>query len=169
MKRTILTLAIALLACSGLGAQTGSAALDSAFVAGRIFHTMPGCVTILQSPAVRSAIESQTLHNSGKMFYGFRIRLYYGNSRTARGESASCENRFRTLFPEIPCERTYTNPNFKVTAGNFRTRTEAEKALRVIKGVFSGATIVKERFRYPSLDGLTPVLPDSLDLYNPQF
>ena len=172
MKKLFLTLILALAALS-LGAQQTPDSLrvsaDSTSFTRRIFGVMPDNVTVQQPAQVLQALQAQTERNAGKMFYGFRIRIYYDHKQTARGESASCESRFRSLFPAYPCYRTYNNPNFKVTVGDFRTRTEAEKALRVIREYFADASIVKESFRYPSLDDAVPAVADTFLFYNPQF
>ena len=172
MKKLLLTLVFALAALS-LGAQQTPDSLwvsaDSMAFTRRIFSVMPDNVTVQQPSQVSQALQVQTARNAGKMFYGFRIRIYYDHRQTSRGESASCENRFRSLFPSYPCYRTYSNPNFKVTVGDFRTRTEAEKALRVIREYFADAAIVKESFRYPSLDDAVPAVADTFLFYNPHF
>ena len=59
--------------------------------------------------------------------------------------------RFNTLYPHIQAYRSFASPNFKVTAGNFRTRLEAEALLQRIKGDFPDAFIVRERFKYPTI------------------
>jgi hypothetical protein len=125
--------------------------LDSTLLGRDIFSTLPEQVVIRQSSAVRDALNKQVAGNAAKMYNGFRIRLYFASTRTAREESASVIRRFNELYPHIQAYRSFASPNFKVTAGNFRTRLEAEALLRQIKVDFPDAFIVRERFKYPSI------------------
>lgn len=157
MKRIILTLALALLAALGANAQ-----IDSTLVGSNIFATLPAGVKVHQSPAIRSAMFSHVERNATKQFTGFRIRIFNESIQNARGLSSAAEERFSTLYPNIPTYRTYAAPFFKVTVGDFRTRVEAEKALRTIKGDFPEAIIVKERFKYPALEAADLSTPEVL-------
>lgn len=148
MKRTILVLALILLAAAGANAQ-----IDSTLVGSNIFATLPSGVKVHQSPAIRSAMFSHVERNATRQFTGFRVRIFNESIQNARSLSAAAEERFRTIYPNIPTYRTYAAPFFKVTVGDFRTRVEAEKALRAIRGDFPDAIIVKEKFKFPALDG----------------
>ena len=125
--------------------------LDSALVGRDIFSTLPEQVVVRQTPAVRAALNRQVAGNAAKMYNGFRIRLYFASTRTAREESASVIRRFNEKYPHSEAYRSFASPNFKVTVGNFRTRLEAEALLQKIKGDFPDAFIVRERFKYPTI------------------
>ena len=125
--------------------------IDSTLMGRDIFSALPERVVVRQSPAVRAALNRQVSANASKNYSGFRIRLYFASSRTAREESAAVIRRFNDLYPHIQAYRTFSSPNFKVTVGNFRTRLDAEALLRQLKGDFPDAFIVRERFKYPSL------------------
>lgn len=125
--------------------------VDSTLLGRDIFSALPERVVVRQSPAVRAALNKQVAANAGKQYNGFRIRLYFASTRTARDESAAVIRRFNALYPHIQAYRSFASPNFKVTAGNFRTRLEAEALLQRIKGDFPDAFIVRERFKYPTI------------------
>ena len=146
--RKFLTSALALilsLACAS--AQQ----VDSTLLGASIFNTLPSGVTVRQSAAVRSSMYEQTLRNADKLFAGFRIRIYNESVQGARSLSGQAESRFRALYPSIEAYRSYDAPYFKVVVGDWRTRTDAEKALRLIKAEFPDAVIVKDRFKFPTL------------------
>ena len=105
---------------TGLEAQ-----VDSTLVGRDIFSALPEQVVVRQTPAIRSALNKQVSANASKNYNGFRIRLYFASSRTAREESAAVIRRFNTMYPYIQAYRTYSSPNFKVTVGNFRSRLDA--------------------------------------------
>ena len=162
-KRFLLTLAALLLPALLLSAQnleeagdelehTGNEVqVDSVLLGRDIFSALPERVVVRQDAAVRQALVRHVEKNASKSYSGFRIRLYFASSRTAREESASVIRRFSAMYPGIQAYRTYASPNFKVSVGNFRTRLEAEALLRQIKADFPDAFIVRERFKYPSI------------------
>ena len=125
--------------------------VDSLLLGRDIFSALPEQVVVRQSSAVREALNRQVASNGTKSYSGFRIRLYFASSRTAREESAAVIRRFHDLYPHIQAYRSFSSPNFKVTVGNFRTRLDAEAFLRKLKGDFPDAFIVRERFKYPSI------------------
>lgn len=166
MKNKILLIILALLAsCPFLMAQnfeeegttseiehTGEEVqVDSTLLGRDIFSALPEQVVVRQSQAVRNALNKQVASNAARSYSGFRIRLYFASTRTAREESASVIRRFSEMFPEVQAYRTYESPNFKVTVGNFRSRLDAEAFLRGIKADFPDAFIVRERFKFPSI------------------
>lgn len=154
--RKILYMALLVLSCSLAQAQSMEPAVDSTLLGTNIFATMPANVKVYQSPAVRSAVFTHVERNSEKMFTGFRIRIFNESAQNARAMSEAAEARFRAAYPGIATSRTYSAPFFTVTAGNFRTRVDAERALKAIRDEFPTAIIVKERFKYPSLGDQAP-------------
>ena len=62
----------------------------------------------------------------------FRIRIFNDNQQSARVSSEAAEKRFQAMCPGIPTYRTYSNPYFKVVAGDFRTKSEALKVLQTV-------------------------------------
>jgi len=125
--------------------------VDSSLLGRDIFSALPEQVVVRQSAEVRAALNNQVASAADKSFNGFRVRLYFASSRTAREESSAVIRRFNERYPYVQAYRTYSSPYFKVTAGNFRTRLEAEAFLQEIKGAFPDAFIVRERFKYPSI------------------
>ncbi|MBT5858669.1 MAG: SPOR domain-containing protein [Flavobacteriales bacterium] len=72
---------------------------------------------------------------------GYCVQLYSGNDR---GKAQSLKYKFMKKFPEITSV-TYEriNPNWKVRAGKFRTKLEAEKLKSIISEEFPGCYISK--------------------------
>ena len=62
--------------------------------------------------------------------------------------------RFKGMYPGIAAYRTYSNPFFKVTVGDFRTKSEAMRLLQQVKGSFPSAFIVKETINYPPVGSI---------------
>ena len=188
MRKAILTAIIAAasaLVPSALSAQTAKQALPEGYSAidtvvyitipqvnkalegADILNIMPLNVKVKQSPSVRSALRTQISQNAERQFTGFTIRVYHDNSQQARATSERIEATLRGGYPTLPVVRSYSNPYFNVTIGNFRTRSDAEKALRSLTSEYPDATIIKDKFKYPALDGGAVYRADTLSVVVP--
>lgn len=126
--------------------------LDSLLVGASIFDRLAEYNTeVNQIPQIREAFSKYIEQNSGKKRHGYRIRIFISNAQNARAQSLEVENSFKKLFPAIPTYRTPSNPYFKVTVGNYRTRSDAARALTIIKEEYPAAFMVKETIDYPEL------------------
>ncbi|MBQ8062198.1 MAG: SPOR domain-containing protein [Bacteroidales bacterium] len=167
MKRIIVTALAALLMAFSMAAQTESvpaqgAALDSTLVGKNIFSLLPSKskgakanVSVHQSDNIMKALNNQIASNSSRKVSGYRVRIFNDNKQTSRGASEAALNRFKGMYPGIAAYRTYSNPFFKVTVGDFRTKSEAMQLLQQIKGSFPSAFIVKESaINYPPVGSI---------------
>ena len=126
--------------------------LDSLLVGASIFDRLAEYNTeVNQIPQIRDAFSKYIEQNSGKKRHGYRIRIFISNAQNARAQSLEVENSFKKLFPAIPTYRTPSNPYFKVTVGNYRSRSDAARALTIIKEEYPAAFMVKETIDYPEL------------------
>ena len=71
----------------------------------------------------------------------YKIQVYSGNRLGAKNAQKDFSNSFSDWRPSMQ----YETPNFKIWAGNFRTRLEADRALKRIKRKFNNAFIFKPK------------------------
>jgi hypothetical protein len=81
--------------------------------------------------------------------YGFRVQIFFGSSRQA---AYSAQERFRQDYPDYRTYISYTEPNFKVHVGDFRTRLEAQKLASQLNRVFTSLFIISEKISVPKFD-----------------
>ena len=136
-----------------------SAAMDSTLIGKSIFNLLSARhengesnVTVHQSQRIFDAFESYLTANPSRTQTGFRVRIFNDNKQTSRNDSETALERFKGMFPGVSAYRTYSNPFFKVTVGDFRTRSEAMQLLQQVKGTFPTAFIVRETIGYPVVD-----------------
>lgn len=136
-----------------------SAAMDSTLIGKDIFNLLSSRhedgesnVTVRQSQRILDSFKSYLAANSSRTNTGFRVRIFNDNKQTSRNDSEVALGRFKGMFPGISAYRTYSNPFFRVTVGDFRTRSEAMQLLQQVKGSFPTAFIVKETIGYPIVD-----------------
>lgn len=129
-----------------------AAVVDTLLSGKDIFHVMPSNVKVNQSAAVETAVRRQVVSNKERQLSGYRVRIFFDNKQTARVESEETLKRFEKQYPDVRAYRTYANPYFKVTVGDFRTRSESVRFLERIKTDFPSAFVVKENIDYPVVD-----------------
>ena len=147
---------------------------DTTLIGKDIFHAMPlkargdkADVEIYQSQEVANALRGQVASNGSRMINGFRVRIFFDNKQSARAESEAVLKRFEELHRDIKAYRTYANPYFKVTVGDFRTKSEAMEVLSRIKTEFPSAFVVKESIEYPIVDRTNVYVVDTVKVLRP--
>ena len=154
MKRLLIIAILALLPCALLRAQeyrvdNGASRVDSTLVGRSILSVLGSGVTVNQSRTMRSAFDSYVSNNAGKKLSGYRIRVFYDNSQSARNRSEAIARSISNAFPGIGVYRTFESPNFKVCVGDFRTKDEALKVFHSLRATYPTALILKDNINYP--------------------
>jgi len=80
---------------------------------------------------------------------GYRVQIFTGSSRK---DAYDAQAKFQQQFPDVHTYIIYNEPNFKVRAGDFRTRLEAEKMEEDLKKWFEGMFIISEKINLPKAD-----------------
>ncbi len=73
---------------------------------------------------------------------GYRVQLYVGN---ARQEADAAKSYIYQLFPELNPYVTYSQPTYRVKAGDFMYRADADDYLNQIRTQYPAAVILPER------------------------
>lgn len=150
------------------------ASVDSTLLGKDVFRDMPSrnhgdpaTVEVGQSEVLEMSMRQHIRKNASRTLSGYRVRIFFDNRQSARHESEQTLKRFRNMYPDVAVYRTYTNPYFKVTVGDCRTKSEAMKLLSRIKGNFPSAFVVKENIEYPLVDDVTAYTIDTIKVLRP--
>jgi len=150
------------------------AGVDSTLVGKSVWSVMPSRlkgdaadVRVSQSAQIRSALDSQIENNSSRAIWGYRVRIFFDNGQNSRGESEAVLKRFEAVYHGVPAYRTYANPYFKVTVGDFRTRSEAMALLVKLRNEFPRALMVKEKINWPAADAGCTYVVDTVRVLRP--
>ncbi len=148
------------------------AAIDTTLAGKNIFNILSSGreaeVEISQSQMISGSMKSHIASNGERTMSGYRVRIFFDNKQSARNESEATLKKFNSLFPEVMAYRIYANPYFKVTVGDFRTKSEAMALLARIKGAFPSAFVVKENIEYPVVDSENAVIADTVRVLRPK-
>jgi len=93
----------------------------------------------------QAQINEETARESRRTMRGYRLMVINTNKRD---EAIAAKTKIYTYFPELKAYLLYQSPYFKLKAGNFKTRDEAEdyqKKLNAFfpKGVFIISDIIE--------------------------
>ena len=70
--------------------------------------------------------------------YGFRIQLYNGIETVAR----KTMRKFKYDFPETKTHLVYSQPEWKIQVGFYKTKLEADRALLDFKRKYQSAIVI---------------------------
>lgn len=151
-----------------------AAAADTALVGKSVWGALPSRdrgdaadVEVSQSAKVKSALDAQVASNHSRAISGYRIRIFFDNGQNARNDSEAFLKKFESMYHGVPAYRTYTNPYFKVTVGDFRTRSEAMALLVNLRNEFPRALMVKEKINWPAADANCRYVVDTVRVLRP--
>lgn len=126
-------------------------------------------VEIHQTDSIYSAMDAHVRSNAGRTLNGYRIRIFFDNRQSARVASEEALKKFESMFHDVVAYRSYANPYFKVTVGDFRTKSEAMSYLERIRREFPSAFVVKENISFPVIDKDNSFIVDTVKVLRPKM
>jgi len=173
MKKILLTVLLGFLALSAMAQAPEyvdsliyrpAASVDEALAGKNIFNenARSGKVNVRQSAEIEAAMNGHFETNRKRLISGYRVRIFFDNKQSARGASEEALARFTAMYHDVRAYRSYVNPYFKVTVGDYRTKSEAMELLQRIKANFPSAFIVKENINYPVVDKENAYIVDTV-------
>jgi hypothetical protein len=108
----------------------------------------PGNLVVSEPISAIESMESFAEENKRKKsIQGYRVQIFNGT----RQEAQKVRVTFVKAYPDLPVTLTYDAPEYRVQAGNFRTKLEAEKLLAKIRQEFRGSFVVRTQVDLPQL------------------
>lgn len=136
-----------------------AASVDTLLAGRNILDIMPkkdsgdvATVNVYQAQTLTDALQEHITSNATRTLSGYRVRIFFDNKQSARAASEETLKRFESMYHDVVAYRTYANPYFKVTVGDFRTKSEAMALLERIRAEFPSAFVVKENISFPVVD-----------------
>lgn len=112
-----------------------------------------GSVNVKQDDRIENLISKQRqLYKIDSSFNGYRIHIFMEIGNEALDHAKKVKSQFERAFPDIPIYLTYAEPYFRLRAGDFRNRVEAEKCLRRIKPRFKEAFVTADMIYRPKFN-----------------
>ena len=149
-------------------------AVDTTLAGKNILYIMPkkdmgsiADVNVYQADTISQAVLEHVAANADRAMNGYRVRIFFDNKQSARTASEETLKRFESMYHDVVAYRTYANPYFKVTVGDFRTKSEAMALLERIRYEFPSAFVVKENIAFPVVDKENAYVTDTLKVLSP--
>ncbi|MGI4806347.1 MAG: hypothetical protein ACRYFL_16385 [Janthinobacterium lividum] len=130
--------------------------LSMFFLNANSFAQNRGEVTVIKDSRIDSIIAHRLIavksplgkigNSSG---YGYRVQFFISPNRN---EIYAKQAAFNEMYPDLRTYIVYQEPNYKLKAGDFRTRLEAQKLMRDIRPQFKTLFLVSEKINLPKLD-----------------
>lgn len=116
---------------------------------GRVVVVQDPLLTELIGPEAKPYIAGQNRTESNGTI-GYRIRIFSGNQQTvSKNRCYSIQTTIEEKMPELKTYVTFKTPNWRISAGDFRTSEEASAMLAQLRKDFPAYAnemfIVKER------------------------
>lgn len=110
-----------------------------------------GKIAIVKSPSVDKIIKfkSATIPpNMGPIMDGYRIQLFFDQSRSAVDKARSTALQKDN---ETPTYIEYKAPNYLLLLGDYRSQLEAEKARATLISEFPEAIVIEDKIHLPKI------------------
>ncbi len=141
MKNYFLPLGFCLLCNHAINAQEGTNSNPDTsnnynFTPVNILPPPEASVTINQDPKIKMLLDIKSkMEKDGEFSDRYKIQLYYGNLNQANEIMKTAKQ----AFPQWDSSIQWETPNYKVWIGNYRSKIEADRALKEIKKEFPSA------------------------------
>ncbi|TRZ46386.1 SPOR domain-containing protein [Robertkochia solimangrovi] len=98
-----------------------------------------GKITIDQDPRIEKLLAAKTDLNKSDLSKPFRIQIYNGNLKDAD----EIKKEFQEKFKDMPVVRIFERQYYKIWAGKFSDRLEADRNLMEVRKEFPAAFILE--------------------------
>ena len=110
---------------------------------------------IIQDSRVNELLEKHiTLNRAHQTLYGYRIQIFFDAGNYSRNNAYRVRDEFLSRSPDstIAVYISFKEPYYRVRAGDFRTRMDAEGFLKCIKPDFPNAFLIRDQINLPKID-----------------
>jgi hypothetical protein len=100
-------------------------------------------VVVKTEPGIDALMELfQTVNEAENKVDGWRVQIL---ATTDRNRLNTVESEFKVNYPSVPVDWVHTKPYYKLRAGAFQTKQEAERLKYTLGRQFEGVYLVKDK------------------------
>jgi len=111
-----------------------------------------GKVQVVQDQRVEELVQKHVMISEAKQTIpGFRVQLFFDSGVNSKQKATSVHDEFMRKYPDIPVYLSFKAPNYKVRAGDFRTRLEAKRLLQEVAPAYPDAYVIADDINLPPL------------------
>lgn len=132
MRRFLLLLLLTVFALSGFAQRQGSLNLRQDYRIARLMQ------------------KQREVYTASPTMSGFRVQIFMEIGNEAVDRAHRVKREFEASHPELPIYLSYEQPYYRLRVGDFRSRIEAEKYLRILKPQYSVAFVTADIINPPA-------------------
>ena len=83
---------------------------------------------------------------------GFRIQVFSDSGINSKTKAQAAQSELQARFPGMTVYLSFKSPNYKVRAGDFRTRLDAQRVLVQLTADYPNAFIIADQINLPKTD-----------------
>jgi hypothetical protein len=107
-------------------------------------------INVNQDPRLDKMLDWHIVNNKiNNKIDGFRVEIFFSSDFDAKEKALKKKKEFLSIYPDHIVHVKYISPNFRVRVGDFRTKNEALKLYKEIKGTYPVAFIVTDNIDFP--------------------
>ena len=123
--------------------------ISTSCVKAQVVAADSGNIEIIQEYKISELVSKHIELNAKSAVKGYRIKIHFGSDKARAREVKA---RFILLFPEIKAYEKYDQPNFNIRVGDFRSKLDAYRVLKIIQAEFPSAFIVQDDIELSPVD-----------------
>ncbi len=82
---------------------------------------------------------------------GYRVEIFFSSNLDAKDQALKIKTNFLSEYPDYAVHIKFIAPNFRVRAGDFRTKSEAWKLFKQVQKEYPTAFVVPDIINFPLL------------------
>lgn len=113
-----------------------------------------GALVLTQDSRIPLLVQRHIQYNNRQngVMDGYRVQIFFDSGSESKKRAMEARTEFQIQFHNVPVYLSFQEPFYKVRAGDYRYRIEADGLLEHLKGIYPNAYTVKDRINYPRLD-----------------
>lgn len=112
-----------------------------------------GDIQLIQDDKVDLLVSKHIIINQNRPgIDGYRIQVFFDSGSNSKSRAQSVYESFRSKYPGTGAYLTFKTPNYKVRAGDFRTRLDAQRFLNEILPDYPNAWITEDQINLPKVE-----------------
>lgn len=94
-------------------------------------------------------MKQRQIYDNDSTIDGFRVQIFMELGNDALRHADSVKEVFAKKYPDVPIYLVFGQPYYRLRAGDFRTRLEAEHFYQRIKKKYKNAFVTADRIQLP--------------------
>ncbi|HPT14059.1 MAG TPA: SPOR domain-containing protein [Bacteroidales bacterium] len=112
-----------------------------------------GKITVIQDNRLTSLTEKyKEVNRRDPSFDGYRLQIFFDSGNNSKYRATEALTAFQEKYPNVKAYLSFKQPNYRIRAGNFRTKSEAIGFQKSIQSDYPNAFVVRDKILFSEMD-----------------